>query len=98
MVTWLHGYMVKQREGDGLNMKIKNYHRPRQITVLAQTTIELFPVVTCSRKNCQEGYLSVQPTLIVDGDCRSYMHHLGGECVDCIHLYEFWHLRLQALA
>lgn len=76
----------------------KNLRFPRQITVLAQTTIELFPVVTCSRKHCQEGYPCLQPTLIVDGDGCSYMHHLGEECADCIHLYELWHLKLQALA
>lgn len=71
---------------------------PREIAVLAQTTIELFPVVTCSKKCCEEGYQRVQPALIVNGEERAYMHHLGEECVDCIHLYEFWHLRLQALA
>jgi len=79
-------------------MKRKKSYRPNEITVIAQTSIELFPVVTCERKSCPQGYASMQPTLIVDGEERYYMHHLGAECINCDHCHELWRLNLQALA
>lgn len=76
----------------------RNFQQSNEITVLAQATIDLFPVVTCSRKTCQSGNQYLQPTLLVNGQERYYMHHMGTECVECPKLHEFWHLKLQALA
>lgn len=79
-------------------MKKNRSHRLNEITVIAQTSIDLFPVVTCTRKNCQEGYPNMQPSLIVNGVERYYMHHMGPQCVDCDKFHEVWRLSLQALA
>lgn len=73
-------------------MKIKN-----QIAVIAQATIDLFPVVTCEQRSCYRGYPKMQPTLIVDGEERYYMHQMGEGCLDCKDCHELWQLRLQAI-
>jgi len=79
-------------------MKKNRGRRLNEITVIAQTSIELFPVVTCSKRHCHEGYPSMQPSLIVNGYERYYMHHLGPQCPDCDKFHEVWKLNLQALA
>lgn len=78
-------------------MKSKKRHGFNEITVIAQTSIELFPVVTCDQRSCHKGYPKMQPTLVMDGRERCFMHHMGPECVDCADFNDVWSLNLRAI-